>query len=123
MATKLNPIIGGPIVSRHPELVRGRGTAVDGGFARKKERGEKQANHKSKKGYTGSVAGVGRGHIGGQPTVFRGGPRGPSAFGRSVQLPNRQPVPAGGVEFKPAARPGLMTRVGRQLRKRLGFGT
>jgi hypothetical protein len=117
---KLNPIIGGAFPGRHPSPVAGTGTAVDGGFSRRKESGrEKQADHRSKKGYAGSSAGLGRSKVS-PTTVFRSGPKGPvGSFGHSVQLPNRGPVPSGAVSFTPASRPSLMTRIGRGLRRRL----
>jgi hypothetical protein len=60
-------------------------------------------NHRSKKGYTGSRAGLGRSASG---TVTRSGPQGPRAFGGSTQLPPRQRGTAGQVSFKPAASKG-----------------
>ena len=56
----LNPIIGGNFPSRHPEAVRGVGTDVAGAWSTRKQSGRATPrDHRSKKGYTGSVAGVG----------------------------------------------------------------
>lgn len=85
----------------------------------------KPADHRSKKAYTGTLAGVGRGKIGGVPVVYRQGPQGPRAFGGSTQLPRRGSISSGAVNFTAASpKPGLMTRVGQSLRRRaaaLGF--
>jgi hypothetical protein len=88
-------------------------------------------NNRSKKGYTGSRAGVGRMNTA-HGTVARSGPQGPRGFGHSVQLPARGKIGAADrkgvptVQFRgaPASpRPSLMTRIGRKLRSRVAaFG-
>jgi hypothetical protein len=123
----LNPIIGkfNPKVKGH---TRGPNAVPPGPAFASKSRtsGGKIApkDHRSKKAYTGTLAGVGRGNIGGVPVVYRQGPQGPRGFGGSTKLPRRGSISSGAVEFKPAPRPGLMTRVGQAIRRRaaaLGF--
>jgi hypothetical protein len=66
-------------------------------------------NHSSKKGYTGSRAGLGRSASG---TVTRSGPKGPRAFGGSVNLPPRMRGTASKVSFKPASKgPSIFARI------------
>lgn len=112
MATpKLNILAAGiprgPLGARKGAAPQGRPTT-----------GRPKADHRSKKGYTGTRAGLGR-----QPngTVARSGPKGPRAFAGSVQLPNRVGVRHDAVEFHPAATagrtPSLMTRIGEKLRR------
>jgi hypothetical protein len=117
----LNPIIGPKLkTSRH----RGENAVPPGpAWASKSDRsGGKipKTDHRSKKGYTGTRAGVGRGNIGGVPVTYRQGPQGPRGFGGSTQLPRRGPISSGAVTFQPGKRPGLMTRVGAALRRRAG---
>jgi hypothetical protein len=70
-------------------------------------------NHSSKKGYTGSRAGLGR-----QPhgVTTRSGPTGPRAFGGSTQLPPRMRGTAPRVSLRPKA-PSLFARVGSRMRR------
>lgn len=105
---RLNPIIGGP----HPT---GPSKVPEGpAWARRRDRGGKTTDIRSKKAYTGSKAGIGRRN--GPGTAFRQGPGGPRRFAPSVQLPHRSPVGSGAVVFTPGRRPSLMTRIGRRLR-------
>ena len=82
-------------------------------------------NNRSKKGYTGTRAGLGRNpRFGKEPgshipgPVFRQGPKGPGgARFESVRLPNRS-RPA-----SPPAQPSLLTRIGHRMRRAAGaFG-
>jgi hypothetical protein len=114
-----------------PSSVRGAGFSIDGGWASRRERGEKNPDgtsaqghkvSKSKKSFTGTLAGIGR-TTGRHPTVIRQGPGGPSRFPNAVQLPPRQGRRADQtVEFLPSPRPSLLTRIGRSLRSRFGRG-
>lgn len=75
-------------------------------------------DHRSKKAYTGTVAGLGRTPAG---TRIGSGPAGPRRFGGSVSLPARATGPgvAAAVQFRPAPPkpPSLMTRIGQRLRR------
>jgi hypothetical protein len=73
-------------------------------------------NHRSKKGYTGSRAGLGRMSNG---TVFRAGPGGPRRFAGSAQLPPRMTGTASKVSFKaskPKA-PSIFARIKNRARR------
>lgn len=119
----LNPLIGKGSPAG-PSMPRGAGEDVAGGFASRRMTGRKNPDgskphgkfgnvSKSKKAYTGTLAGIGR-HNG---VIFRRGPGGPSRFAPSVQLPRRNSISAGGVQFgSSSARPSLMTRIGHKLR-------
>jgi hypothetical protein len=113
-----------------PSSVRGAGTDVAGGWSSRRESGRHNpdgstpARHgavtKSKKAYTGTLAGIGRATNSAHGTVIRQGPAGPAGYRfEARRLPNRQGVRSDvDLTFRPAARPSLMTRIGRKL----GFG-
>jgi hypothetical protein len=102
---KLNPIIGRPVPAGP---VAGGLPAFGGQHPRKT--GTDRVNHGSKKGYTGSVGGLGRAPASAGGGAFRSGPQGPRAFGGSVRLPNRS-APA------EVRHPSLMNRIGSRLRR------
>ena len=68
-------------------------------------------NFRTKKGYTGSRAGLGRLPNG---TVLRSGPKGPARFAGSVLLPRRmQHLPP----QRPVKQPSLFARVRQRMRR------
>jgi hypothetical protein len=115
-----------------PSSVRGAGLDISGGWASRRQSGRKNPDGtaaplhkmaKSKKTFTGTRAGIGRATGMQHVTVIRNGPGGPSRFPGAVLLPPRQGRRADQtVDFIPAPRPSLMTRIGRTLRSRFGRG-
>jgi hypothetical protein len=96
--------MAGPLPKGGPRTARTPGA----GIKRPKQ------NFSSKKGYTGSKAGLGRMPNG---TVKRSGPQGPRGFGGSTLLPKRmQGLPAAAGP-RPARAPSLFARVRSRLRR------
>ncbi len=104
LSTRLNPVVrsSGGAVPR-PFFAAGTGS-------RQRPGAKAPRNNRSKKGYTGTRAGLGRTPVG---TVMRSGPQGPRAFGGATQLPRRGEAARAAV----ANRPSLMTRIGGRLKR------
>jgi hypothetical protein len=121
-------LIFGSRFPRGPSSVRGAGQDIDGGWSSRREREPGASKFggvkKSKKAHTGTLAGIGRATGSSHGPVIRYGPGGPlsgSRFPGAVALPKRSGLRSDqDFQFQPAARPSLMTRIGRKIRSTFG---
>ncbi len=102
---------GGPMAGRIPK-VGGQQFRPMAGSAGERQRQTRKLG--SKKGYTGTRAGLGRLPNG---TVARSGPGGPRRFAGAVLLPKRMGGVPAAAGPRPAKQPSLFARVGQKMRR------
>jgi hypothetical protein len=124
--TRLNIITGGAVPAGPLKGGLPKGGPRTVGPAASPAKSHRGAGNRSKKSYTGTVAGLGRARTG---VRLGSGPKGPGAHAFhavGTQLPARARGTFRDVEFHPAAStrpPSLMTRIGRRIgRAAAAFG-
>lgn len=101
----------GPLSGRIPTVGGQQFRPMPGSAADAARKGRKLG---SKKGYTGTRAGLGRLPNG---TVARSGPGGPRRFAGAVLLPKRMTGLPAAAGPRPARQPSLFARVGAKMRR------